>query len=41
MSFDEFKNAAKPVPIKSTKETLADVEEILNSTKWSLDNGNI
>lgn len=37
MSFDEFKEAAKPVPIKSAKEILSDVEEILNSNKWRLE----
>lgn len=34
MSFDEFLEAAKPVPIKSTKEIVDDVMNILNSTMW-------
>lgn len=34
MSFDQFKEEAKPRPLKSTKETLNDVENILNNTKW-------
>lgn len=34
MSFSEFLDAAKPVPIKSTQEIVADVESILDSTMW-------
>lgn len=42
MNFDEFKDRVKPVPIKSTAETLKDVEEILNSTQWRREeHGNI
>lgn len=41
MSFSEFLEAAKPVPIKSASETLKDVETILNSTQWRREDGDI
>jgi len=34
MSFKEFLEKAKPVPVKSTSEIVKDVEEILNTTQW-------
>lgn len=34
MSFDQFKEEAKPRPYKTTREILSDVEEILNNTQW-------
>lgn len=34
MSFNEFKEAVKPRPIKSTAQIIADVDEIMSRTQW-------
>ena len=34
MSFNEFKEAVKPRPVKSSAQILADVEEIMSRTQW-------
>ena len=37
MSFSEFLDAAKPIPLKSSGEVLSDVKNILDSTTWRRD----
>ena len=34
MSFSEFKEAVKPVPIKTTAQILDDVDDIMEHTSW-------
>lgn len=34
MSFDAFKEEVKPRPLRSTRETMKDVKDILDNTAW-------